>query len=181
MSSSRWLPPKIQIPRLRLREPRASDASEIFRSYAQDVEVCRYLRWTPHASLATVDTFIGECIEAWQSGARMPFVITGPDSDHVVGMLDARRTGGTVDVGYVLSRQLWGNALMPEALRALTEVALSDSGIFRVQATCDVANVASRRVLEKSDFRFEGRLERFLVLPNLSNEPRACFMYARCR
>lgn len=180
MSSSRWLPPEIQTPRLRLREPRVADASEIFRSYAQDVEVCRYLRWTPHASLATVVPFIAECIEAWQSDTRIPFVITESDSDQAVGMLDARRAGGTVDVGYVLSRRLWGNGLMPEALRALTGLALSDSRIFRVQATCDVANVASRRVLEKSDFRCEGRLERFLVLPNLSNEPRACFMFARC-
>lgn len=111
----------------------------------------------------------------------MPYIITGADSDHAVGMLDARRTGETVDVGYVLRRRLWGNGLMSEALRALAEIALSDSANFRVQATCDVENVASRRVLEKSDFRLEGRLERFLVLPNLSHEPRACFMFARCR
>jgi RimJ/RimL family protein N-acetyltransferase len=51
----------------------------------------------------------------------------------------------------------------------------------RVQATCDVENTGSWRALEKAGFVREGRLERYTIHPNTDPEPRACYMYARCR
>ena len=96
-------------------------------------------------------------------------------------MLEARMLGTTVDIGYVLARTRWGNGFMPEAVQSLTAAALGDPRIFRVQATCDTENIPSQRVLEKSGFAREGRLERYTVHPSVSTEPRACFMYAKCR
>ena len=84
-------------------------------------------------------------------------------------------------IGYVLARAHWGQALMPEAVMALADLALATSSIFRLQATCDIDNQASARTLEKSGFVREALLQRFTVHPNISSEPRACFMYARCR
>jgi RimJ/RimL family protein N-acetyltransferase len=96
-------------------------------------------------------------------------------------MLEARILAHTVDIGYVLARKHWGAGLMPEAIRALAQVALALPSIFRVQATCDIDNRASARTLEKSGFVREARLERYIVHPNISPEPRPCLMYARCR
>jgi len=70
---------------------------------------------------------------------------------------------------------------MPEAICTLTEAALGLSRFFRVQAACDVENHQSARALEKSGFVREARLERYIVHPNISSEPRACYIYARCR
>ena len=70
---------------------------------------------------------------------------------------------------------------MPEAIAALTELALSDEEVFRVQAFCDVENIPSQRALEKSGFSREGRHERFFIHPNVSLEPRPCYMYAKCK
>jgi ribosomal-protein-alanine N-acetyltransferase len=108
-------------------------------------------------------------------------VITLRDSRDPIGMIEARMQNTTVDVGYVLARPRWGNGLMPEAIQALATAALSHHSIFRVQAFCDVENIASQRALEKAGFLREGRLERYMVHPNLSPDPRPCFMYARCR
>ena len=41
-----------------------------------------------------------------------------------------------------------------------------------IDAVCDVDNVSSARVLEKSSFTREGVLHRWLVHPNISDEPR---------
>ena len=175
------LPRQIETPRLRLREPFASDAGEIFRAYTQDVEVCRFMIWQPHSSEAVTREFLDWCVAAWQAGGPFPYVMTHSDSDVPIGMIDARPQGATVDIGYVLARAHWGQGLMPEAIRALAGAALQGEGIFRVQAACDVDNIPSQRALEKSGFVREGRLERFTVHPNISPEPRACFMYAKCR
>ena len=178
---NKGLPPTIDTPRLRLREPRGSDAAGIFSAYAQDPAVCRFMIWKPHASEAASDEFIAWCIAAWQGGACRPYVITRSESELPIGTIDARLQGTTVDIGYVLARPQWGHGLMPEAIRALADAALADPGIFRVQAACDVENIPSQRALEKSGFVRERRLERFMVHPNMSPEPRACLMYASCR
>lgn len=176
------MPEEIYTSRLRLREPKVIDAIEIFRAYAQDVEVCRYLVWSPHKSDAMTLAFIESCIKAWQIGARMPYVITENNADTPIGMLDAREQSRTcIDIGYVLARTHWGNGYMPEAIRYLAETVLNNSSFFRIQAVCDVENHASQRALEKADFIQEGRLERYLVHPNVSPEPRPCYIYARCR
>ena len=70
---------------------------------------------------------------------------------------------------------------MPEAISRLSEIALALPDVFRMQAFCDVENRASQRALEKSGFLREGRHERFIIHPNMSSEPRPCFMYALCK
>ncbi len=154
------LPEEIHTPRPLLRRPNASDAEAIFQSYAQDKQVCRFLVWSAHSAVAQTEEFIASCIEAWNTANRRPYVISEQGSDAAIGMLEARMLGTTIDIGYVLARTRWGKGLMPEAVQSLTDVALNDPGVFRVQAFCDVENVPSQRTLEKSGFAREGRLDR---------------------
>ena len=70
---------------------------------------------------------------------------------------------------------------MSEAVRLLVTWAMQQSPIFRVRAVCDTANLASARVLEKAGLEREGILRRWIVHPNISSEPRDCFVYARVR
>jgi RimJ/RimL family protein N-acetyltransferase len=168
--------------RLVLREPQLADAAVLFESYEQDVEVPRYMTWRPHTELSQTETFIRECMRAWGAGDHQPYVLTERGNEHLpVGMIDARTHGHILEIGYVIARSRWGHGLMPEAIRAVADAALATPEIFRVQATCDVENRASARALEKSGFVLEGRLERWIVHPNVSAEPRPSFMYARCR
>ena len=175
------LPEEIQTERLRLRGPSALDADAIFAAYAQDPVVCRYMIWQPHKDKALTHDFISRCIDVWQSGDILPYVITKLGSNDPIGMLEARVQGTRVDIGYVLARQHWGNGFMPEAIFIFSQIALSRPNVFRVQASCDIDNIPSQRALEKAGFLREGRLERYTIHPNVSPEPRACFMYACCR
>jgi RimJ/RimL family protein N-acetyltransferase len=95
-------------------------------------------------------------------------------------MLEARPQALTIEMGYVLAPKHWGKGYMPEAVAALASAAL-DAGYFRVQAHCDVDNVPSQRTLEKAGLAREGRLERYVVHPNVSPDPRPCFIYAKTR
>jgi len=177
----RLLPDQIDTKHLRLRKPELVDARSIFQAYTQDSDVCRFMVWTPHASETATREFIESCIEAWTGKSRLPYVIAERNSNVAIGMIEARMLGTAVDIGYVLARPHWGKGLMPEAISALANAALESPEIYRVQATCDTENIPSQRALEKSDFIREGRLERYTVHPNMSPEPRACFMYAKFR
>ena len=56
--------------------------------------------------------------------------------------------------------------------------AFKQPDIFRVQAICDVENIGSARVMEKAGMVREGLLRRYVVHPNISDEPRDAFLYA---
>ena len=176
------LPELIQTQRLTMRAPCKDDAAPVFEAYTQDPEVARYMVWRPHRSIEETEAFIAYCMQGWADGLRRPYVLTRRgDEASPIGMVEARMLPHGIDLGYVLQRQYWGSGFMSEAIVAVTEAALRLAACFRVQATCDTENQSSARVLEKAGFVREGRLGRHLVLPNLGAEPRASFMYARCR
>ncbi|MES2206213.1 MAG: GNAT family protein [Pseudomonadota bacterium] len=176
------LPQQICTKRLVLREPQITDAAQIFSAYTHSAEVAQYMVWRPHTKLVETEAFIVACIEAWHTKARYPFVLALHGAEtKPIGMIEVRPQTNKVDIGYVLAPAYWGQGLVPEALIAVAEECLAQPDIFRVQATCDVENKASIRALEKAGFLKEGRLERYTVHPNISAEPRPCFMYARCR
>jgi RimJ/RimL family protein N-acetyltransferase len=168
------LPRKLETARLILREPRLSDASAIFEGYTQDAEVAKYLVWRPHQAISETNAFLADCVDGWDARTRPPYVLTLAAEDTAIGMLEARPRAHLVDVGYVLARRYWSQGLMSEALSELASVCLSLPEVFRVQATCDVDNIALALTLEKVGFKLEGRLERHTVHPNLSPHPRAC-------
>jgi ribosomal-protein-alanine N-acetyltransferase len=170
----------IDTARLVLRRPIKADASAIFHAYTQDPRVSRYMVWKPHTEMAETTAFVSSCISAWDEGNRKAYVITEQGSTSAIGMLEARIQGFTVDMGYVLAPAHWGKGYMPEAVAALSATAL-EVGFFRTQAFCDVDNLPSQRTLEKAGFSKEGRLERYMIHPNLSPDPRPCFMYSKSR
>ncbi|MGI8894714.1 MAG: GNAT family N-acetyltransferase [Casimicrobiaceae bacterium] len=128
-------PAHIETERLIFRPPVPQDAEAVFAAYAQDPAVSRFMVWIPHKSIEVTHQFIASCIAAWHSNAAFPYVLTGKANSRVVGMLDARPTEYRVNIGYVLAQAHWGQGLMPEAIRALAEAALSGLWLFRVEAT----------------------------------------------
>ncbi len=172
-------PDTLQTPSLTLRRPRLSDAECIFEEYANDSDVTRYLLWHPHEEVGDTEAFLKLCLARWRAGTECTWVMNLPGEDRAVGMLSCRIDGHKVDLGYVLAKRLWGNGLMSEAARAVVEWALSRPAIFRVSAVCDVENLASGRVLEKAGMIREGLLRRWLIHPNVSGEPRDCYLFAR--
>lgn len=137
--------------------------------------------WLPHEAIRTTEAFVAECIAAAELGIRLPYVLSEQGGSEPIGMLEARPFAHKVDLGYVLSPAYWDRGFMPEAIAALAKIALALPEVFRVQAFCDAENRPSQRALEKAGFVREGRHERFVVHPNISLEPRPCYMYAKCR
>jgi RimJ/RimL family protein N-acetyltransferase len=158
--------------------PRLSDAAAIFHAYAQDAEVTRYVRWRPHSSIQETEQYLTECVAAWDGNSRFPWVIELRGDGQLLGMVELRVNGFKADVGYVVAHAFWGRGIATEALRPVVGWALSRASIYRVWALCDAENVASARVLEKVGMEREGLLRRYILHPNVSDEPRDSYCYA---
>jgi len=174
-------PQKIQTNRLRLRAPVPADAKAMFEEYAADPDVTRYMTWVPHESSDTVAVFLEELDARAKLGEEFGWVLTKGDANRAIGMIGARVRDFKVEIGYVLGRSHWGKGYMTEAVSALAVCLLFKQEVFRIWAVCDIENTASARVLEKANFAKEGILRRWMSHPNISSEPRDCFIYGRVR
>jgi RimJ/RimL family protein N-acetyltransferase len=165
-----------------LRRPRETDAQIVFDSYAQDVEVTRYVAWRPHRSVSETEQFVGTAIDAWESDrGHRPWVLERKQDRALLGMIGVTVARHRVSVGYVVAREYWNMGYATEALEAVTRAAMADPALFRVWALCDVDNLASARVMEKAGMRFEGINRGFGVHPNVGEKPRDVRCYAIIR
>lgn len=172
-------PPKtLKTERLRLRKAKLSDAEAIFRQYAQDPEVTKYVSWRAHSDVEETRDYMRMCLLAWDVGKAFHWVIERLEDKQVIGMIIARVDKEKWELGYVLARKYWGRGYMTESLKGLIAWALKQKNIFRIWAVCDVDNAASARVMEKAGMQREGILRRWSVHPNISPEPRDSSCYA---
>ncbi len=171
-------PTHLDTERLQLRKPVLSDAEPIFSKYAQDAEVTRFLSWPPHATIEETREFLKRCLNEWDEKSAFGYVIERKRDGELLGTIGIELHGHSASAGYVLAKRYWGKGYTAEALTALRHVALAERHIYRFWAVCDVENTASARVMEKAGLKREGVLRRYLVLPNVGEEPRDCFCYA---
>ena len=172
------MPEQIETERLVLRKPRLEDAQVIFEGWAQDPEVTRYLTWRPHERIEQTQEFVQGCIRAWDGETRFPYMITLKENGQVIGIIDPRLEGPKMGIGYGAAPAHWGKGYVPEATRAMIDWAFQQPSMYRVYATTDVENVASRRVLEKVGMQCEGILRKYIMHPNISDIPRDSYIYA---
>ncbi|KAB2531303.1 alanine acetyltransferase [Salipiger aestuarii] len=176
------LPEEFETENYCLRRVQTKDAAAIFDAYAADAAVTKYLAWKPHESVSDTSAFLEAIYANWDQGKSYPVVVFHrKEPEDLLGMFDARPSESCVNYGYVLRASAWGNGCASEVMRWMVEHALSHPMIFRAEAYCDIANPASARVMENAGMTREGILRRYLVHPNISDDPRDCFVYSRVR
>ena len=171
-------PEQIATEHLILRKPRMDNAPAVFDGWVQDADVTYFLTWLPHQNIGQTQSILRNAIAAWDGDSRFPYMITLKENGAVIGMIDPRIEEHKVGIGYVMNRAYQGKGHMTEATRVIIEWAFEQPPVYRVYATTDVENIASQRVLEKADMQREGLLRKFIVHPNISDEPRDSYMYA---
>ncbi len=167
--------------RLILRKPDLNDAKDIFKNYAQDSDVVKYLTWTPHEKISTIQEFLKMAIASWDTGKAFPFVIHLKEAEEIIGMLDFRVDGFKADFGYALAKKYWNKGLMTEALIPVFNWIYNIPEIQRIWAVHDIDNPASGRVMKKLGMELEGTLRKWIIHPNISLIPRDCKVYARVK
>ena len=172
------LPGQFATARLAFTPLAAEDAPLIFSTYAQDMEVARYMTWRPHKSLAETEAYVISAL----SGGSHTYLLRSRDDGRLHGVFEVRQPAPHwLGYGYLLARPSWGRGLMVEALTAVVDWGLSQPGVWRIGDVCDVDNLASARVMEKAGLAREALLRRWSMHPNVSDEPRDCFSYIRSR
>jgi RimJ/RimL family protein N-acetyltransferase len=164
-----------------LRPPRLEDAEPIFSGWASNPTVTRFLTWRAHEHVQDTRAFLQHSLAVWTSADRRIWVITRFEDDLPIGTIELRLSDHGAELGYALAEGAWGQGIMTEVVQSLTQMVLHESNVARVAAVCDVENHASARVLEKAGMLREARLRRHTMHPDVSDQPRDVYLYARSR
>ena len=92
---------------------------------------------------------IGKCV----------YAITKADNGAFLGCCGVEPTGdpNTVEIGYWLGEPHWNQGYTTEAAHALIDMVFrTRENVAQIDARCRVTNVASRRVVQKCGFQFQG-------------------------
>jgi ribosomal-protein-alanine N-acetyltransferase len=161
-------PELIETARLVLQRPQPSDAAAVFKRYAGDPEVTRFVGWPRHRDEADTQAFIAFSDAEWQRWPAGPFLIRSRGDGALLGSTGLGfETPYRAMTGYVFAQDAWGKGYATEALSGMVELART-VGVRRLYSICHTEHRASQRVLEKCGFCQEGVLRRYAEFPNLS-------------
>ncbi len=148
---------RLETRRLWLRWPDCADA-EAITAFASQKAVAEMTTRVPHPYPK------GEAarrIDGWRaanaSGHSLHFVITLKGADRgAIGCIALEPTPASVSLGLLLLPDHAGQGLATEAAQTMVDLAFVLAAVPQIEASARVINPASRRVLEKCGFRYEG-------------------------
>ena len=161
-------PSRIETERLTLLRPEGRDAAEIFRRYAADPDVTRFVSWPRHSSVEDTNAFLSFSASEWKKWPAGPYLIRSRTDQRLLGGTGlAFESAREAMTGYVLAKDSWGMGYATEALMAIVRLG-QEIGLERLSAFCHPDHRASRRVLEKCGFEHDGKWSGQAEFPNLA-------------
>lgn len=151
----------IETKRLILRPFQIEDAGDMFRNYASDPDVTKYLSWpvyTEEAAAVGRMRFMEEC---YAKGNISDWAIELKSLGQVIGGIDAAFVNEAVEsvqLGYCIGKPWWHQGITTEAMTAVLDYFFREAGVNRVEARHARENPNSGKVLEKCGLRYEGTL-----------------------
>lgn len=163
--------PKVETERMTLRLPQHPD----WRAWAslREISAAHLTPWEPvwahdHLSRRAFTNRVYWAQRAETQGTALPFLLIRRADQQLLGAitLDNIRRGpvqaGTL--GYWIGAPFARQGYMREAIQAVVHHAFAQLDLSRIEAACLPENAASRGVLEKSGFKYEGVAQSYLQI-----------------
>ena len=154
------LSPKIETDRLILRRYKESDIDAIYEIIT-DERLSKYIKFPKLSKQEEL-----ECIRQWISEADESkyekWVIELKKDGTVVGNIDVNtvvKKHNYCNVGYTIRYDYWGKGYASEALEAVSNHLLENSGYYLVECSCNELNIQSSKVMLKAGFKKDGYIK----------------------
>ena len=151
----------IETERLILRPFMMTDAEAMYRNWASDPEVTKFLTWPTHSSIEVSEKVLERWCAQNENPENYQWAIVLKEINELIGSIAVVKLSNDIesaDTGYCIGRNWWGQEIMPEALKALIDFLFGEVGANRIAATHDVNNPNSGRVMQKARMTYEGTL-----------------------
>lgn len=159
---------RLETKRLVLRKFKVEDADNMYKNWASDPEVTRFLTWPTHTSVEITKMILNEWITHDDERQYM-WAIALKDNDEVIGNISVVKIEDEVEcvhIGYCISRKWWHQRITSEAFEAVIQFLFDEVNVNRIEARYDVLNENSGKVMKKCGLQYEGTLRQSALNQN---------------
>lgn len=154
---------RLETKRLILRPFLMTDAEAMYRNWASDDEVTRFLTWPTHKNASVSEAVLRDWTGRYENPAYYQWAIVlkdGPDepigSIGPVNVIDDRV--GMAHIGYCIGKAWWHQGITAEALKAVMDFLFDEVGVNKIESRHDPRNPNSGAVMRKCGMKYEGTL-----------------------
>ena len=149
----------IETSRLILRRAVREDAEPMFRNWASDSEVTKFLTWPTHKNVEITQSLLEGWAAEYERSDYYHWMIVLKEIGEPIGSISVVRQNDRVEeaeIGYCIGRRWWHKGIVSEALAAVIEYLFTEVGMNRVAARHDPNNPHSGGVMRKCGMKYEG-------------------------
>ena len=149
----------IETPRLILRMAQMTDAEPMFRNWASDPEVTKFLTWPTYKSIDSAYTILNIWIKEYEKPDFYQWMIELKEIGELIGSISVvhhRDDIAEAEIGYCIGKSWWHKGIMTEALTAVMQFLFTEVGMNRIEAKHDINNPHSGGVMQKCGMKYEG-------------------------
>lgn len=144
-----------------LRPFKLKDTEEMYKNWASDKEVTKYLTWTEHNDISKTNIVITLWESSYNNKEYYNWAIEEKCSKCVIGSINLMNLDNyneNCEVGYCVGKNFWNQGIMTEVLNVVIDFAFKEVNFHRITARRHIDNIASGMVLKKCKFVYEGIL-----------------------
>lgn len=154
---------RMETARLVLRPFVKEDAPAMYRNWASDPEVTKFLSWPTYKTVDTAHEILNIWVPQYRDDTFYQWAIELKEIGEVIGSISVVNFDERVDmaeIGFCVGRSWWGQGMMTEAFQAVIDFLFGEVGVQRIEAGHDPNNPASGAVQRKCGLKYEGTLRR---------------------
>ena len=152
----------LETDRLILRQFSTDDAEAMYRNWAGDPEVTKYLMWPAHKDASVSAAVLAEWVPNYAKPTYYQWAITvkenGREPIGSIAVVEHEDSVAKMHIGYCIGRAWWHQGIMSEALQAVMDFLFDEVGMNRLEARHDPRNPHSGCVMKKCGMTYEGTL-----------------------
>ena len=149
----------IDTERLLLRRALREDAKPMFRNWASDPEVTKFLTWPAYETVETAYQILDLWTREYEKPDYYQWMIVLKELGEPIGSISVVSRNDSVEeaeIGYCIGSRWWHKGIMTEALAAVIEYLFKEVGMNRIAARHDPNNPHSGGVMKKCGMKYEG-------------------------
>ena len=153
---------RLETERLILRRFVSEDADAMYKNWASDSEVTKFLTWPTHSSADVSKYVTDDWINSYSNEKYYQWaIVLKENGDEPIGGIDVvliNEDVSMVHIGYCIGRKWWHQGITSEALKAVMDYLFDVVDVNRIESRHDTRNPNSGKVMMKCGMKYEGTL-----------------------
>jgi ribosomal-protein-alanine N-acetyltransferase len=144
-----------------LRKFTTGDAESMYKNWANDNDVTKFLTWKPHETIEITKNILENWMSNYGKDNFYLWAIVLREINEPIGSVSVVKQDDEirmVHIGYCIGKKWWHKGITSEALKIIIKYFFEKIGVNRVESRHDPNNPNSGKVMAKCGMKYEGTM-----------------------